>query len=272
MPMKVAALFSGGKDSTFTVYHCQKKGYDVKYLISMVPENPESYMFHHPNIRLAGKLAESMGIPIIMQETKGEKEKELDDMRKAISRVRQDVDAVVAGGIASKYQADRIGRVCHSLGLKFIAPIWNVEGGKYWKMLLQAGFDVIIVSVSAEGLGKEWLGRRIDEQAFRELKSLSKRFSFHLGFEGGEAETIVTNAPMYGKMLLIADAKTEWDGISGTYEVTDSMLIDKKRMSGLNRSYGKRKAEIKARLNEFREAFRGSEWQVFAELCFCLCF
>ena len=109
--MKVAVLFSGGKDSTFTVYQCQRKGYDIRWLVSMVPDNPESYMFHHPNILLAEVLGKSIGIPIIMQQTKGEKEKELNDLRKAISRIRQDVDAVVAGGLASKYQADRIAMV-----------------------------------------------------------------------------------------------------------------------------------------------------------------
>jgi ABC transporter with metal-binding/Fe-S-binding domain ATP-binding protein len=271
MPIRVAVLFSGGKDSTFAIYHCQKKGYDIRHLIAMVPENPESYMFHHPNIGLAETLAKSMRIPIIMQETRGEKEAELRDLKKAISRIRQDVDAVVAGGLASKYQADRIGSVCQSLGLKFLAPLWNVEGGKYWKMLLQAGFRVMIVSVSADGLGKEWLGRVIDEQAFRELKALSKKFRFHLGFEGGEAETLVLDAPMYKKRLEVLDAKIKWDGETGKYLVNDFLSINKQELAGLMASYNKRKAEIKARLKDFRKVFEGSDWDVFEELSFCLC-
>jgi predicted ATP pyrophosphatase (TIGR00289 family) len=269
--MKVAVLFSGGKDSTFTVYYCKKRGFDIRWLVSMVPENPESYMFHYPNAGLATALAKSMGIPIISQKTKGEKETELKDMRKAISRIRQDVDAVVAGGLASKYQADRIGKVCAELGLKFIAPLWNLEPAKYWKMLLQAGFEVMIVSVSAEGLGKEWLGRIIDKQAERELKALSKKFSFHLGFEGGEAETFVLDAPMYEKKLVIIDAETEWKVDAGLYSVKDYMLIDKKELASLKKSYNIKKTEIEARLKDFRQVFKQNDWQVFAELCFCLC-
>lgn len=271
MAMKVAVLFSGGKDSTFAIYHCMQRGYDIKCLIAMVPENPESYMFHYPNIGLTDVLAKSMGIPIITQSTKGEKEEELKDLKKGISRVRQDVDAVVAGGLASKYQADRIGKICQSLGLKLLAPLWNVEGGKYWKMLLQAGFRVMIVSVSAEGLGKEWLGRIMDEQAFRELKSLSKKFSFHLGFEGGEAETLVLDAPMYKKRLEVLDARTKWDGETGKYLVDDFLLINKKEMADLLKSYQRRRHEIKNRLSEFRDVFEGTGWDVFAELSFCLC-
>jgi len=271
MAMKVAILFSGGKDSTFTVYHCMKKGYDIKCLVAMVPENPESFMFHHPNARLAEVLAKSMDIPVIMQNTKGKKGSEIADMRKAISRIRQDVDGVVAGGLASKYQADRIARVCQSLGLKFIAPLWNIEPGKYWKMLIKAGFEVMIVSVSAEGLGKEWLGRTVDEQAFRQLKALSKKFSFHLGFEGGEAETLVLDAPMFKSRMYVTDAEKEWDGDAGKYIVKDFMLIDKKQLSALMASYHKRKAKIKQRLDDFRKVLSGSEWDVFAELCFCLC-
>jgi len=271
MPMKVAVLFSGGKDSTFTVYQCQKKGYDIRWLVSMVPENPESYMFHHPNIGLAGKLAKSMGIPIVVQETKGIKEKELADLQKALLRVRRDVDGVVVGGIASKYQADRIAKACQSLGLKFLAPLWNMEPVRYWRMLLSAGFEVMIISVSAEGLGKEWLGRVIDNHAIKELKALSKRFKFHMAFEGGEAETLVLDAPMFSKRLLVLEAKTDWDVDSGRYLVKDFMLVDKKAISRLRESYDERKKEIKARLDDFSSLLKGSEWETFEEMCFCLC-
>jgi len=271
MPMKVAVLFSGGKDSTFTIYECLRKGYDVKYLIAMIPENPHSYMFHHPNVHLTELQAKSIGIPIIIQHTEGKKEEELKDLRKAIQKVRGDIDGVVAGGLASKYQADRIGKVCSSLGLKIVAPLWNIEPVRYWKMLLKAGFDIMIVSVSAEGLGREWLGRKIDWHAFRELKSLSKKFCFHLGFEGGEAETLVLDAPIFKKKLLVLEAKKEWKKDAGIYLIKDAILMDKKRFAGLMKSYRNRKDEIRRKLHKFRKVWNAPDTTIFAELCFCLC-
>ena len=55
--MKVAVLFSGGKDSTMALYNALETGEDVKYLLSMKSVNDESYMFHVPNIHITDLLA-----------------------------------------------------------------------------------------------------------------------------------------------------------------------------------------------------------------------
>ena len=75
--MKCAILFSGGKDSTYTAYLAKKKGYTISCLISIISDNPDSYMFHTPSISNTEKQAESINIPIINWYTKGEKELEL---------------------------------------------------------------------------------------------------------------------------------------------------------------------------------------------------
>ena len=79
--MKAAVLFSGGKDSTMALYYALDKGEDVKYLLSMKSVNDESYMFHVPNIHLTNILAEALQIPIIIAETQGIKEEELQDLK-----------------------------------------------------------------------------------------------------------------------------------------------------------------------------------------------
>lgn len=271
MGMKVAVLFSGGKDSTFTVYECLRKGYDVKYLVTMIPENPHSYMFHHPNVRLTALQAKSMGIPLVVTETKGEKEKELVDLKKAVNSVKKEVDGIVAGGLASKYQIDRVGKICQGLELKVITPIWGVNPEKYWRMLLAAGFEVVMSSVSCEGLGKAWLGKRIDRKALEELKKRSRKYGFNLAGEGGGFETLVTDSPVFRKKLIILDAEKIWKGDWGIYLVRDAMLCNKKRLARLMKSYKSRKGEIRSRLRDFRKLREKRDRDVFAELCFCLC-
>ena len=76
--MKVAILFSGGKDSTMALYYALKEEEDVKYLLSMKSVNDESYMFHVPNIHITDLLAEALDIPIISAVTQGVKEEELE--------------------------------------------------------------------------------------------------------------------------------------------------------------------------------------------------
>jgi len=77
--MKIAVLFSGGKDSVYALHFAMQQ-HEIACLISMISKNTESYTFHVPNIHLTKLQAEAMEIPLIQFETEGEKEKELEDM------------------------------------------------------------------------------------------------------------------------------------------------------------------------------------------------
>jgi len=82
--MKLGVLFSGGKDSTFACWKAMQQE-EVVCLITVISGNPESYMFHTPNIRLAALQAEAAGLPLVEVETAGEKEEELLDLARASS-------------------------------------------------------------------------------------------------------------------------------------------------------------------------------------------
>jgi ABC transporter with metal-binding/Fe-S-binding domain ATP-binding protein len=209
--LRAAVLFSGGKDSTLAAFEAKKAGHELRYLVSLFPRNSESYMFHYPNIGLTKIQAESMGIPIITHATKGEKEKELEDMENALKSIKEEIDCVVTGAIASEYQKSRIERICLKLGLKPVSPLWHRDPLELWKSCLDNGFRVMITAVACEGLDKGWLGRIIDAQSFKELKRLSEKYRFHLSGEGGEFETLVVNCPLFRKGLVINRSTIEWD-------------------------------------------------------------
>ena len=214
--MKLGVLFSGGKDSAVAAWDLKCKGHSLEYFITMIPKNPESYMFHYPNVEFCKYQAKEAGVPHIERHTHGEKEKELEDLKKAVEEARG-IEGLVAGGLASNYQGNRIKAICESLEIEFFAPFWKIDSEKYWRILLDNKFKVMITGVACEGLGKEWLGRVIDEQAFRELKKLSEKHRFHLGFEGGEAETFVLDCPLFKKPLEVADGEVVWNRDSGYY-------------------------------------------------------
>ena len=226
--MELAALFSGGKDSTFAVYEALKRGHKVKYLISIVSRNPESYMFHYPDIEYTRYQAEAMEMPLIAETTKGEKEKELVDLKRVLRKIKKEIDGISVGGLASRYQYERVKKMADSLNLKLFAPLWKKDMKQYWKTLLESGFKIMVVAVSCEGLGKDWLGRIIDRNALIELERLSKKHGFHLGFEGGEAETFVLDCPVFKKSIEILEAEKIWEGDSGMYLFKKIKLIDKR--------------------------------------------
>ncbi len=223
-----AVLYSGGKDSTMATYKALEHGWRVKYLVSMISKNLESYMYHSSNIHLTELSAQAMNIPLIKAGTKGEKERELEDLRLVLSDLKDDgVEAIFTGALASQYQKSRIDKLCDSLSLKSCAPLWHRDPLEYMEELIKADFEVIIVSVSAEGLDESYLGRRIDEELLDELLNLHDKYGVHLAFEGGEAETLVLDCPLFQKKINIIEAENIWQRDSGHYFIKKAVLIDK---------------------------------------------
>ena len=227
--MKCAVLFSGGKDSTYAAYLAKKEGHDISCLVSIISENPASYMFHTPSIKKVEKQAEAMNIPLITQETKGEKEEELIDLESAIKKAveKYEIKGVITGAVASVYQTSRIKRICDKLGLECLNPLWQKNPQEYWDELLKNGFEIIIIAVSAEGMNEEWLGKKIDKISLDRLKEIEKKYRIHLAFEGGEAETFVVDCPLFYKKLKILQAEKNFSKNSGTYDITKIDLVDK---------------------------------------------
>lgn len=226
--MKSAVLFSGGKDSTMALYNSIKNGDDVKYLLSMVSKNSSSYMFHVPNINLTDLISKAVNIPLIKAETDGIKEDELKDLKAQFEILKdQGVEVIYTGALYSTYQKSRIEKLGEDVGLKIISPYWHVNQEEYMHEVVDAGFDVIICGVFAYGLGKEYLGRHIDNQCIEDLKKVNDKVPINLAFEGGEAETFVLDGPIFKKRIKILDADVDWHVDNGTYIIKDAILEDK---------------------------------------------
>lgn len=222
--MDLAALVSGGKDSHSALYKLYQEGHNIKYLLLMVPQRTDSYMFHHPNAKFVYLQAEAMDIPLKTADTKGEKEKELEDLTVLMASVKDEVDGIVTGALASRYQRTRIDAICQDLDLISLSPLWGMDPEEYWRDLLADGFEVMITSVAAGGIDESWLGRVIDDKALEELTSMAKKHRFHLAFEGGEAETFVLNMPLFKDPITVEKAETSWDGVRGTYRFVKAGL------------------------------------------------
>lgn len=225
--MRLAALTSGGKDSLFAAFIMHSQGFELKYLITLYPESPESYMFHHPNVRLVEYQARAMSLPLLTKTTKGEKEKEVDDLRKVLSSVKSEIEGIVTGALSSEYQKQRVDITCEELGLVSFAPLWHKAPETLLREMLDAGFKVIITAAAARGLDESWLGRKIDEGCIEDLKDLNRKYGVHMSGEGGEYETLVLDMPIFREKLEIMKGRKKWDGASGTYVVENLRMVGK---------------------------------------------
>ncbi len=226
--MKSVILYSGGKDSTMAVYESLKNGDEIYALLAMVSRNKESYMFHVPDIHMVDYCSAAMEIPSIDVLTDGVKEEELNDLEMMLEKLKEKgVEAVYSGALESEYQKSRIDSICKKLGLLSISPLWHKDPIEYMKEIVDSGFEVIITSVSAYGLDETWLGKTITHESLNKLLELSKKYGIHPAFEGGEAETLVLDAPFYDRKIVIDEADINWHFDNGTYDIRKAHLIEK---------------------------------------------
>ncbi len=201
--LKLGILFSGGKDSCLALHIAKQEGHEIKCLLSIIPENFDSFMFHKPYLNLLEKQAENLDLELVVGKSKGIENKELEDLKKLIRCIKDKIDGIVVGGIASSYQGNRIKKICDELGLKFYAPLWDLKGEEIWDMLFKEKFKIVLTKIACEGIPKEFLGKVIDEKMLEDLKKLSEKYSFRIDFEGGEAESAVVFMPEFKKEIKI---------------------------------------------------------------------
>ncbi|MGE5832395.1 MAG: diphthine--ammonia ligase [Methanomicrobiales archaeon] len=226
--MRLGVLFSGGKDSAFAAWRAMQKE-EVACMITVVPSNPESYLFHTPNIHLTGLQAEAAGLPLVSVPSRGIEEEEVADLSRAVALAarEQGIEGVVTGAIHSVYQATRVQRVCHDLGLWCFNPLWQRDEEEHLEEVVSSGFRFLVSGVSAAPLGAEWLGREVDRPALDELKALARRHRMNPAGEGGEYETFVLDAPFFRKRIEILGSSREFHGDRGTFGITDARLVAK---------------------------------------------
>ena len=225
--MKLAALFSGGKDSTYCIYLAKKQGHEIKCLLSVFPKSDESHLLHHPNLKWTHLQSQSMQIPqLTIVSESDEINNEINALEKILiqSINEYQIEGLVHGGIQSQFQKEKFENLCNKLNLKSIAPLWNRNSLEYMNELISSNFFFIISSVSSGGLNDSWLGKTITKNDIVTLYELSKKFGFNLNFEGGEAETFVIDCPLFSNEIKIIHGEKSWDGYRGRFEIVDARL------------------------------------------------
>ena len=225
--MKLACLFSGGKDSTFAIHLAQKQGHEVVCLLSVFTKSDESHLLHHPNLQWTKLQSESMNIPQLTASSDSEKtEDELSVLSTLLQKAKEkfNIKGLVHGGIKSQFQKEKFESLCGELDLMSLAPLWGTDPLQYMNELIDNNFNFIVTTVTSDGLDDTWLGKSISKSEIEILKELSEKFKFNLNFEGGEAETFVLDCPLFSNPITINQSEKIWDGYRGRFEIVDAGL------------------------------------------------
>jgi|TARA_Y100000310_G_scaffold345855_1_gene471475 uncharacterized protein (TIGR00290 family) len=209
--MDVAILYSGGKDSTFALQHAKDKGWNVKYLISVKPTRKDCFLFHFATVEQTKELAKMLKIPhFYVSCDVADPVKEADIVKKVVEK-NEKVDAVVLGGTGlQETQLKSIQNALRPLKIEAFAAHAGEDHDLMMEKMLENDFEILITQIASDGL-KDWLGKRVTKENFPQLRKDSVKYGFHIGFEGGYADTLVTNCPFFSRKLIVEDMSVVFD-------------------------------------------------------------
>lgn len=218
--LNVAALISGGKDSTYNMMQCVKDGHNIVCLVHMCPpsgiEELDSYMYQSVGHNSIDLYAECMQLPLIrgtikrkpnnisMEYTAPDHLDEVEDLfevlQLAVNEFPQ-IDAVSSGAILSTYQYNRVANICDRLHLVSLAYLWQADQGKLIQEMVDDHVEAVLIKVAAGGLSADNLGKSIREM-IPKLHELNHKYGVNVCGEGGEYETLTLDCPLFQKERL----------------------------------------------------------------------
>jgi uncharacterized protein (TIGR00290 family) len=193
---KVLVSWSGGKDSAFALYEIlHDSHYQVSALMTTVTEDYDRVSMHGVRSVLLERQAASLGFPIekvFIAKNASNEEYESKVGRVLTKYKLAGVDTVVFGDIfledLRKYREDQLA----ALEMRCMFPVWKRDTGELATALTTVGFKAVTTCVDTHALGKDFVGRVIDERFLSELPRTVDACG-----ENGEYHSFVFDGPIF---------------------------------------------------------------------------
>ena len=229
--MDVAIMYSGGKDSTLAIEYALNKGYNIKYLLSVKPNRTDCYLFHFATVEHTKELANILGLKhILINCGVADPVKEAELVKNVVLK-EDKVDALILGGIG--LQLTQLGSLQRAL-MPYNIEVYAAHAGSdhetLFREMLDKGYEILISQVASDGLIK-WLGKTITKENFEDLKKDSIKYGFHLGFEGGFADSLVIDGPIFNKKLEILDSEKVIESDYNGYVLVNNLKVVNKSLA-----------------------------------------
>lgn len=188
--------WSSGKDSALALYKVlQAKEFSVNKLVTTINSDFNRVSMHGLRKELLFAQVNSLQIPLetIAFSKDVTMEVYTKTMETAMSTlVKENYTHAIFGDIfledLKAYRDNNLAKV----GIKGVYPIWKQNTKELLKEFLDLGFKAITVCVNAKLLGKEFVGRIIDEQFIKDLPD-----NVDVCGENGEFHTFVFDGPLF---------------------------------------------------------------------------
>ena len=210
--LKVFVSWSGGKDSTLAAFKASKE-FEIAAFLNLLREDGRSY--HGITGNLLSLQSKAIGHPIFQKKTSWDNYEE--DFKGIVKELKKlGFEGGIFGDIDLQEHRDWVERVCEELDIKPIIPLWKMTREDVLGDFIGAGFEAIVVAIDAKKLGKNWLGRKLDNEMVNDLK----KEDIDICGEFGEYHTFVIDGPLFEKRIGIFEAQEVFRNDHWFYDIT----------------------------------------------------
>jgi uncharacterized protein (TIGR00290 family) len=225
--MKMTKAFiswSGGKDCCLATHKAMQQGIKIVYLLNMVTQDGQRSCSHGIAAQWIRQQSEAMDIPLLQFPTTNDNYQSV--FVNALHHLNKEgVTAGVFGDIDFEPHREWIEKVCAPSGITPILPLWSGKQSKIVLDFIELGFKAKVIATRADLMGKEWLGRMLDEEFLKDISGLNKDIT-PCG-EAGEFHTLVVDGPLFKKRMEIRDTETVKRGEHWFWDIKKIELVGK---------------------------------------------
>lgn len=198
---KVLVSWSSGKDSAIALSEILKdKNYRVVALLTTLTADYDRVSMHGVRRVLLESQAAALGYALekVLIPKNASNEEYESNMGKILAKYKEaGTSAVVFGDIfledLRKYREDKLA----AIGMRGIFPLWKRDTRELARSLSTLGFKGITTCVDSQALGRQFVGRMIDDQFLSELPAGVDPCG-----ENGEYHSFVSDGPIFKERVV----------------------------------------------------------------------
>lgn len=202
--------WSGGKDSCLALHRAVKQDLRPRMLLTIMNETGARSRSHGLAMDVLQQQAAALNIPLVMRSASWNEYERV--FMETLEWIKSNgIEYGVFGDIDLEDHLEWVRRVCGSVGVKPIQPLWKSDRRDLIDEFLRSGFRATIISVKDEVLGPEFLGRELTLDLADEFREAG----IDPSGEEGEYHTVVTTGPLFsGSLELVNKGVVRRDGYS----------------------------------------------------------
>ena len=142
--MKIAILYSGGKDSTLAIDYALKNKYQIQYLLSVKPTRTDCYLFHFATVEHTKEIANILNIPhLLISCSIADPEKEAQLIKEIVEK-QSKIDALILGGTGLQVtQLSSIQKALKPLNIEVFASHSGEDHDKVFENLIKNDYEIV---------------------------------------------------------------------------------------------------------------------------------